>query len=182
MKLALAPRGDDTPDPIVQTARLLAQVLAAGEPLRRETLRALMTEATGRTDAAGGWILRDAYDALELALVLLVTGSRSPIDDREPAATLARLEALACSLPTQTHRAEEQVALQAFSTPLPLAWLAGCAAGLSTADIVLEPSAGTGLLAVAAARAGCRLILNEIDPGRRRCLAEAFSGRRAQRP
>ena len=81
MKLALAPRGDDTPDPIVQTARILAASLAAGEPLRRETLRALMTEATGRTDAAGGWILRDAYDALELALVLFVTGPRSPIDE-----------------------------------------------------------------------------------------------------
>jgi hypothetical protein len=174
MKLALAPQGGGTPDPIVETARILAQMLAAGEPIRRETLRALMTEATGRTDAAGGWILRDAYDALELALVLLITGPRSPIDESEPAATLARLEALAYSLPTQTHRAEEQVALQAFSTPLPLAWLAGRAAGLSAADVVLEPSAGTGLLAAAAARAGCRLILNEIDPGRRRCLAAAF--------
>lgn len=176
MKLALAPQSGDAPDPTVQTARILAEMLAAGRPIVRETLRALMTEATGRSDADGGWTLRDAYDALELAQVLLVTGPCCPIDNRAPAATLARLEELAHSLPTQTHRAEEQVALQAFSTPLPLAWLVGLVARLAPADIVLEPSAGTGLLAAAAGRAGCRLLLNEIDPGRRRCLAAAYPG------
>ena len=119
-------------------------------------------------------MMRDAYDAVELALVLLVTGPLSPIDDLRPAATLVRLENLVRSLPTQSHRAEEQVALQAFSTPLPLAWLVGRAGRLTPADLVIEPSAGTGLLAAAAARAGCRLLLNEIDPGRRRCLAAAF--------
>jgi hypothetical protein len=174
MKLALAPQSGDAPDPIVQTARNLAEMLAAGRPLGRETLREQLTDATGRSDADGGWTLRDAYDAIELAQVLLVTGPSSPIDDRAPAATLARLAELARSLPTQTHRAEEQVALQAFSTPLPLAWLVGLAGSLSRTDVVLEPSAGTGLLAASAARAGCRLFLNEIDPGRRRCLAAAF--------
>jgi len=176
MKLALAPEGGDAPDPVVQTALILAEMLAAGRPIGRETLRELLTDATGRSDADGGWTLRDAYDALELAQVLLVTGPSSPIDDRAPAATLARLEALARSLPTQTHRAEEQVALQAFSTPLPLAWLVGLAGSLSHTDIVLEPSAGTGLLVASGARAGCRLLLNEIDPGRRRCLAAAYPG------
>lgn len=174
MQLALAPKGDDAPDPILQTADTLAETLAAGRPLGRETLRALMTEATGRSDADGGWTLRDAYDALELAQILFVTGPHSPIDDRRPGETLNRLEALARSLPTQSHRAEAQVALQAFSTPLPLAWLAGLAGRPSSADLVLEPSAGTGLLACAAGRAGCRLHLNEIDPARRRCLAAAY--------
>lgn len=174
MKLALAPQSGDAPDPIVQTARTLAEMLADGRPLGRETLRELMVEATGRSDADGGWTLRDAYDALELAQILFVTGPRSPIDDRAPAATLARLEELVRSLPTHTHRGEEQVALQAFSTPLPLAWLVGRAGRLLPADIVLEPSAGTGLLAASAGRAGCRLLLNEIDLGRRRCLAAAY--------
>ena len=174
MQPALALEGGDAPDPILQTAEGLAEMLAAGRPISRDTLRELMTAATGRLDADGGWSLRDAYDALELAQILFVTGPRSPIDDSEPASTLRRLENLAGSLPTQTYRAEEQVALQAFSTPLPLAWLAGRAARFSAADRVLEPSAGTGLLACSAARAGCRLVLNEIDPGRRRCLAAAY--------
>jgi hypothetical protein len=174
MQPARAPESGDTLDPIARTAEMLAGRLAAGLPVRRETLGELMRAVTGRSDADGGWTLRDAYDALELAQVLLVTGPSSPVDDREPAATLRRLEDLARSLPTQSHRAEEQVALQAFSTPLPLAWLAGRAARGSDEDVVLEPSAGTGLLACAAARAGSRLFLNEIDAGRRSCLEAAY--------
>ncbi|HVM23285.1 MAG TPA: methylase, partial [Sphingomicrobium sp.] len=180
MQPALAPRygvdvsRDDDFDPVLQIAGPLAEMLSAGRPISRQTLRELMTAATGQSDAEGGWTQRDAYDALELAQVLFVTGPDFPIDDSEPASTLRRLEDLASSLPTQTHRAESQVALQAFSMPMPLAWLAGRAARLSPGDLVLEPSAGTGLLAAAAARAGCRLVLNEIDPGRRRCLAAAY--------
>ena len=180
MQPALAPQhaaalnSGDLFDPIIQAAETLAEMLREGRPILRETLRELMTAATGRSDADGGWTLRDGYDALELAQVLFVTGRRSPIDESDPASTLQRLEDLARSLPTHTHRAEEQVTLQAFSTPLPLAWLAARAARLSPADLVLEPSAGTGLLASSAANAGCRLVLNEIDPGRRRCLAAAY--------
>lgn len=174
MQTALATRSGDAPDPILRCAEILAEMLAAGETLRRQTLSELMTAATGRSDADGGWTLRDAYDALELAQVLFVMGARSPVVEREPSATLRCLEDLARSLPTQSHRSEDQIALQAFSTPLPLAWLAALAARLSRTDLVLEPSAGTGLLAGFAARAGCRLLLNEIHPGRRRCLAAAF--------
>ena len=180
MQPALAPRLTDAsnfggaPDPIVQTAEALAEMFAAGRPIRRETLRELMTAASGRSDAEGGWMLREAYEALELAQVLFVTGPHSPVDDLEPVTTLARFEDLARSLPTQTHRSEEQIVLQAFSTPLPLAWLVGRAARLSAADLVLDPSAGTGMLACSAPRAGCRLVLNEIDPGRRSCLAAAY--------
>ena len=174
MQQARARQDGDAPDPIVRTADILAERLAAGEPITRETLRDLMTAATGRSDADGGWTLRGAYDALELAQVLLVTGPCSPIDDGEAASTLRRLQALAHSLPTQSHRADQQIALQAFSTPLPLAWLAGHAAGLEAADLVLEPSAGTGLLAAFAARGRCGLILNEIDPARRRCLEAVY--------
>src|SRR3546814_16270540 len=45
---------------------------------------------------------------------------------------------------------------------------------ITTADTVLEPSAGTGLLAVFASRAGAKLVLNEIDPGRADMLQAAF--------
>ena len=94
MQPALAPQCRDAPDsylvpdPIVQTARRLAGMLAAGQPIRRETLRDLMTSATGRSDAGGGWTLRDSYDALELAQILFATGPASPIDERDPASTL----------------------------------------------------------------------------------------------
>jgi hypothetical protein len=174
MQQALARQSGDARDAIVHTAEILAKRLVGARPITRETLRDLMTAATGRSDADGGWTLRDAYDALELGQVLLLAGPRSPVEELDAVSTLRRLEALADALPTQSHRAEAQVALQAFSTPIPLAWLAGRAAALKRADLVLEPSAGTGLLAAPAALMGCRLILNEIDPGRRRCLEAAY--------
>jgi predicted RNA methylase len=173
MNHALALREELLPQPILHTASILADMIATGQPVRRETLSELMTAAAHRSDADGGWTPRDAYDALELAQVLLMTGPAAPIDEHNAELTLRRLESLTSSLPTQTCRTEEQVALQAFSTPLPLAWLAGRAADLSGLDVVLEPSAGTGLLAVSARRA-CSLFLNEIDPGRRAGLAYAY--------
>ncbi len=174
MQQALALNSAPVIDPILEAARELKEMLASGRPIRRETLRELFEASTGRSDADGHWTMRNAYDALELGQVLFLTGTDCPIDERKPAAALAHLEQLVQFLPTQSYRAEEQIALQAFSTPLPLAWLAGRAATLALDDTVLEPSAGTGLLAAVAKRTGCRLILNEIDPVRRRCLAAAY--------
>ena len=54
-------------------------------------------------------------------------------------------------LPAHTRRSEESQALQQFSTPLPLGLAALTAAAITPADRVLEPSAGTGLLAILAA-------------------------------
>jgi len=78
-------------------------------------------------------------------------------------------------LPTQTYRSETQIDLQQFSTPLALAWLAAKAARIVPSDLLLEPSAGTGMLAVHAARAGARLMLNERDPGRAALLQSAMA-------
>jgi hypothetical protein len=98
-------------DPVIQTADALASMLNGDRAIDRETLRELMTASAGRSDADGGWTLRDAYDALELAQILFILGPRSPVDESDPHSTLRRLRNLARSLPTQSHRAEEQVAL-----------------------------------------------------------------------
>ncbi|HEX5184996.1 MAG TPA: strawberry notch family protein [Allosphingosinicella sp.] len=118
--------------------------------------------------------MRQAYDALELAQLLYLLDPDCPLLAGNPLACLARLEAFARALPVQSYRSEGQVALQQFSTPLPLAFVAGLAAAPSDGDIVLEPSAGNGLLAWPAARTGARLVLNELDPERRASLGEAF--------
>ena len=75
------------------------------------------------------------------------------------------------SLPTHTVRSEPQVSRQQFSTPAPLALFAQLRARIGTGDVVLEPSAGTGLLATEAVRTGATLFLNELEPGRRNRLA-----------
>ena len=64
---------------------------------------------------------------------------------RSPAARLAMLDKLAALTPSQTRRSEESQALQQFSTPIALGFVASIAAALTPADLVLEPSAGTGL-------------------------------------
>jgi predicted RNA methylase len=81
---------------------------------------------------------------------------------------------LAGLLPSHTRRSEESQALQQFSTPITLGFVAGLAAGVTSADLVLEPSAGTGLLAIFAEMAGASLILNELAESRAGLLDQLF--------
>ena len=96
-----------------------------------------------------------------------------------PRRMLAMLDAVAALEPSHTRRSEEQVRLQQFSTPLPLAYAALQAAAIRPGDVVLEPSAGTGMLAVMAEcalgkDADRRLHLNEYAQTRARLLTRLF--------
>ena len=75
---------------------------------------------------------------------------------------LPMLAKIAGLLPTHTRRSEESQAFQQFSTPIALGLAASTAAAITPADLVLEPSAGTGLLAILAELAGGSLVLNEL--------------------
>src|SRR6202034_3061314 len=90
------------------------------------------------------------------------------------AAMLEMLTRLAERLPTQTRRSEESEHFQQFSTPITLGFVAAEAAMLTAADFVLEPSAGTGMLAIFAELARARLALNEIADTRAGLLARLF--------
>ncbi|HZV07657.1 MAG TPA: TrbI/VirB10 family protein, partial [Gemmataceae bacterium] len=91
-----------------------------------------------------------------------------------PAAMLAMMMRIASLLPTHTRRSEESESLQQFSTPIGLAFVASQAASITPADLVLEPSAGTGLLAIFAELAGASLILNEFAESRAGILGSLF--------
>ncbi|MBL0914148.1 MAG: methylase, partial [Sphingopyxis sp.] len=160
-------------------AAALEARLERPETITRHLLRRLMVEAYGASDADGGWSLRDAYDALETALVLHVI-RQSPTSGETRETAFARVKALQGALPTQTYRSERQIDMQQFSTPLTLAWLAAQAARLTPRDTVLEPSAGTGMLAAHAIAAGARVILNERDAARAELLAR-ITGREVTR-
>ena len=170
------------PDPATRPQLAVAQALLArfrgGEPIDRSVLPSIFEAVTGRSAACGAWSMRDAFDALELAEVLYLLDLDCPLLRGAPADVLDALEMFVAALPVQSYRSEEQIARQQFSTPLPLAWLAGLAASSAQGDLMLEPSAGNGLLAWPAQRAGARLVLNEIDFGRRANLASAFPGAR----
>ena len=105
-----------------------------------------------------------------------------------PAAMLPLIDRIASLLPTHTRRSVESQALQQFSTPLGLGLAAATAAAIGPKDLVLEPSAGTGLLTIFAELAGGALVLNELrrdprrDPGRAFCRALCVPARRGADP
>jgi predicted RNA methylase len=158
-------------DPARTAAQGIADRLSEGRSVARNDLLAGMTSAFGGSSADGSWSLRDAYDVLELAQILHLKNTTLPADAN---VRLAQLIAMTAALPTHSVRSETQVAFQQFSTPAPIGFLAARAAAITASDIVLEPSAGTGLLAVHGHFAGARLLLNEIDAWRARLLRHAL--------
>ncbi len=96
-----------------------------------------------------------------------------------PVAKLPMLAKVAGLLPTHT-RSEESQALQQFSAPITLGLAAITPAAIRLAqrgaDLVLEPSAGTGLLAIFAELAGGGLVLNELADMRAGLLDRLFPG------
>lgn len=164
------------PEYLHAVAVALAARLDQPAAITRSLLRRLIGEAFDASDADGVWSMRDAYDALETAQFLgVVRGTIATPASNASQEGFATVKVFHDALPTQTYRSERQVDLQQFSTPLPLAWLAACAAQLQSSDVILEPSAGTGMLAAQALAAGADVILNERD-GDRAALLERVSG------
>ena len=166
----------------------LLPAFEAGEKIDRKRLREALTEAFGASDAEGAWQWKHAYEAAETAVVLLlVRYGRALLRSTErPDAMLPLLDSIAALEPPQTRRSHEQVRLQQFSTPLQMAWAASVAAAIRPGDTVLEPSAGTGMLAALAAlrideAAGGSLHLNELAGTRAGLLRYCFPDTRVSR-
>ncbi|WP_333825693.1 strawberry notch-like NTP hydrolase domain-containing protein [Pinisolibacter sp.] len=161
---------------ILAAARTLLPQLERGQPIDTRHLREAMEAAFGVSDAAGAWDWKDAYEAGEVATVLFLRKFGAALFRKasKPAVRLAALEKIAALLPTHSRRSEESRALQQFSTPVPLGLAAVLAAAIGPGDLVLEPSAGTGLMAVLAEIAGGRLLLNELAEIRAELLTALF--------
>lgn len=159
---------DDRAANILAAARALGPQLSRSRTLDRRLVASVMTTTFGGSDAEGAWLWRDAYDAIEAALVLQVRRLAPQVCRLEdaPAEIVALLETLADLTLTHSRRSEEQVALDQFSTPLHLGALAVLAAQVRPGDEVLDPSAGTGLLGILAEACGGALTLNEVAAGR----------------
>ena len=140
-------------------------------PMDNRALWRIADEAMGGTRAEGAYTARDAYDALEAAVNRWLAENLPSLLADAPSVALERLRSMMTLLPTQTDRDETQKQLQQFSTPPTLALVAATALRATSADIVLEPSAGVGGLATFARAAGATVQTNEIDP-RRRALLE----------
>ncbi|KMK64169.1 bifunctional class I SAM-dependent methyltransferase/DEAD/DEAH box helicase [Puniceibacterium sp. IMCC21224] len=169
----------DTAAAILSVADALQPDLAQGFQINALRLRVEMERAFGGSDATGAWDWKLAYEAGEAALVLFLRkfGRAMLARAGSPAALLPILAKVSGLLPTHTRRSEEMERFQQFSTPLPMGLAAMAAAQITARDLVLEPSAGTGLLAVLAELAGGSLALNELADTRADLLRRLFPGR-----
>ncbi|PZQ95326.1 MAG: methylase [Cereibacter sphaeroides] len=174
------------PDPaaaILAVAEALQPDLAQGFQIDALRLRLEMERAFGGSDATGAWDWKLAYEAGEVALVLFLRKFGRALLARAGslAALMPILAKVSGLLPTHTRRSEEMERFQQFSTPLPMGLTALAAAKITHADLVLEPSAGTGLLAILAEIAGGALALNELAETRADLLRLLFPGRSVTR-
>ena len=172
-------RSLDPAPAILAVAEALQPDLARGTPIDAARLRLEMERAFGGSDASGAWDWKLAYEAGEVALVLFLRKFGRALLARagSPAALLPILTKVAGLLPSHTRRSEEMELFQQFSTPLPMGLAALAAAQITPLDLVLEPSAGTGLLAILAEIAGGGLALNELAGMRADLLQRLFPGR-----
>lgn len=153
-----------------EAARQILPRLGAGQPITRRHLNEAMVAAYGGSDADGRWTQRESFEVLEHALALHFRVSERTLSSFPDVRPIIEL---ATRLPTQTVRSEEQIDWQQFSTPVDIAAVAVLLANVQPDDVVLEPSAGNGLL-VAQLGAHQTLHLNELDPMRRWRLADVF--------
>lgn len=162
--------GTDTA--VVRFAVRFAALLDAkpGVALHNHEFERLVRDGFGSSAGHG----RDAYDAAEAGMNVHIRNAGINLSD-VPAA-IETLLSLQARMPRQTRRDESQVELQQFSTPPAEALLVVKAATLCRGLVVLEPSAGTGNIAVLARLAGADVDTNEIDERRRSLLSvQGFS-------
>ncbi|MET3132777.1 hypothetical protein AAKU55_003057 [Oxalobacteraceae bacterium GrIS 1.11] len=130
-------------------------------------------KAFGGTQAAGRYTVKDAYDAMEAGVNRAILDLRLSPDGNaaEAARKLATLDRMLMRFPSQTRRTNEMEEFQQFSTPPTLAFAAAWTANITAADMMVEPSAGTGSIAIFGVLAGAEVVLNELAPRRAAILA-----------
>ena len=161
----------------VLALRLSQKLNAAGE-ITTQFLTEAANQAFGGTQAQGTYSTKDAYDALEAAFNIHLLSTEDS-GWTEQGAEWARTKAIELTsrirkLPTQTKRDEEMDEFQQFSTPPALSFVANWVANVQRDDVMVEPSAGTGDLAVWPEIAGAVVILNELAPRRQVLLSALF--------
>ncbi|MDB5577728.1 MAG: putative methylase/helicase [Bradyrhizobium sp.] len=161
----------------MSVAAAILSRLEEGQSVAAATLRGAMEAGFGGSDAEGAWDWKQAYDSCEAAQILFLRKYGHTLSRQSGSLIriLAGIEKVASLLPTHTRRSSTSQALQQFSTPAGLAFVVAIAAGLRTGEVVLEPSAGTGMLAIHAELAGARPALNELCPFRAALLRELFT-------
>ncbi|HWW46329.1 MAG TPA: LPD38 domain-containing protein [Xanthobacteraceae bacterium] len=141
-------------------ADLFARKLLAGEKFANIlAARRLAKENFGITDA------KTVEEQIELGVVRAAREIVAQAGPRARSQVYRDLVELYGSQPKLGTRTSTSMRDQAFSTPVPLAYLASRLAGVEKADVVFEPAAGNGALLIEA-NTDQTVIANEINPTR----------------
>ncbi len=151
-----------------QIANTVYKYISKGQSFTADKLFEIADKAYGGTMAAGSYTVKDAYDAMELAVNKYLEKAAVTLNGTAADAVKAvkKLQEVISKLPTQTKRTAEMEEYQQFSTPPNIAYLAAWSAGITSGDTVLEPSAGIGGLAVFPKAWGANVYVNELSPRR----------------
>lgn len=156
--------------PQQQIANEVRKFIESGKSFSAAKLFEIADKAYGGTMAEGTYTVKDAYDGMELAVNQYLMQSEvvknGNGDAKAAKATLDKMVELLSKLPTQTKRTEEMEQYQQFSTPPNIAYLAAWSANVTASDVVLEPSAGIGGLALWPKAWGATVYANELSTRR----------------
>ena len=153
--------------PIAGLIERVAEIADGGLPISNKELIALCKVCGAIESTSDPHIFHEIAEAALNSLIHKKYGSELLTKTDPVHAVLMILRPLQNRLPTQTWRSETQITYQQFSTPAAIAYLAAYLLNIRYDETVLEPSCGTGSLAVWADAVGARVIANEIDPRRR---------------
>lgn len=180
---ASAPRASESAPPQMRLAARVFDMLKKGEMIKDNVAFAHMADETwGGTQAQGTYDMSQAYDALEMGVNMYISDQKINPSQYSTAKsvkkTVAALkEQVMDKLPTMNSRSERKMQFQQFSTPPNYSAVANWLLGTKKGDVVLEPSAGLGGLAVFAKNAGATVYVNELDPQRAALLSRmGFDG------
>jgi len=160
------PEQAHSPDRAVEAGRSATMAIAdfvkskleTGEKFSSAELFAEAAKVYGDTMANNAFTPKDAYDAMELG----VNQYMLSLDHVSLENILKTLDLL----PSQTRRTDSMEKFQQFSSPPGIAYLANLAANIRADDIVVEPSAGIGGIALFAKKDGATVYVNELDKRR----------------
>lgn len=162
--------------PQAQIADAVKAMIADGKSFSTGWLFDVANKAYGGTMADGTYTVKDAYDGMELAInkylmdaEFVKKGNGSLADAKH---TMTEILRMMKNIPTQTKRTEEQESFQQYSTPPNIAYAAARIANITPNDVVLEPSAGIGGLALWGKAWGATVYGNELSERRLAFLNE----------
>lgn len=144
----------------IENAKAFAEKLLAGESFK--TIVQARKALTSLEIEPGTPLAKQADEAIELAGVM---AARKIVDKGlGKTETYDALVKLADQMPSLNVRSSTSVAQQAYSTPLPLAYVAAIRAGIDKSKTVVEPTGGNGALLITADPA--KTVANELNPDR----------------